>query len=167
VTPHTIPADPMARPTVIGHLVAEISALEAGKAFDVTLSEQAEDRRACQNRLLWAGWNRAYADATGHSVKWVHGAMKNDLLLPIKRACDHEPTRKRAEFEHEVLSLVADREKRIAVAYDFVRSRDIPVRLFAEWLSEYQRHAVEGGIILESTTDDARYALMEITRRAA
>ena len=147
------------RVDLIDRIADTLFNLPKERTWNVIIEAENETRRTIQNRLLWR-WHRQWAEHIGEQTKWAHGSTKLDLLLPLKLASDSARTRKRAEFEASVLALVPDREIKIGVAYDLVRSREIPVRLFADWLTDYKRVALQQGCFLKSKQDLEDEAMM-------
>lgn len=80
-----------------------------------------------------------------------------------------ESTQKRALFVDDVLSHVPERSVKIGVAYDMIRSKDISVKQFAEWLNIVQAMYVEQGLILECRNDvyDQAMGVKSEERKAA
>ena len=135
------------------------------------ISEREEDRRDVQNRLLHR-WCGQIDKSEGHERGYTFGRTKLDLLLPMKLADDNE--HERAVYEKGLIDggvafmLARDesgklnaRELRIEAAKDVIRSRDIRVRLFAEWLTAIQQQAAEQGVVLLSSEDERKEALYE------
>lgn len=140
--------------------------LPIDKPWTVTVEPQDTTRRTLQNKLLFR-WHRSWSDHNGEPVGWAHGVLKLDYLLPMKLASASVKTQKRAMFEASILAHVPLREHKIGAAYDLIRSHNIPVKLFAEWLDGYQRMAAEQGCILTSNADLLNAALMRDADRLA
>ena len=150
-------------------LQTTIDDLSPDKNWSVDITVADSLRRKIQNDLMWV-WHGQWADFNGHRVGWAHGSTKLELLLPIKLACESKPTRKSAVFEQRVLSCVPDYNDQIFAAYRLVRSKGIPLRVFADFLSAYQVFAGEQGCILTSNKQELDKALMRDVlndRRAA
>jgi len=148
-----------ARVTDIKRVATAISDLSLEKSWTVTITSADETRRAKQNSLLHR-WNKSWSDHNNERTGWAHGQAKYDWLLPLKLASESVKTRKRAEFEASVLAHIPLREHKIGAAYDLVRSRDIPVKLFAEWLTQYKNIAAAEGCLLTSNEDMLNDALL-------
>ena len=141
--------------------------LALDKAWAVNITQADNIRRTIQNDLMWV-WHGQWADFCGHkNPAYAHGATKLDLLLPIKLASESKPTRKSAVFEQRVLSYIPDRDDQVGAAYRLVRSKGIPLRVFAAYLSTYQNMAAEQGCILTSDKQMLNQALMTDRLREA
>jgi len=147
---------PETRASRLAELVRRASALPADELWRICFKKGAETRRAVQNRLLWV-WNGAAGKAHGYSPDYAHAVAKFDILLPMMLSW--EETHERAAFVSDVLEHVPARKHRLGVAHDMLRSSDLSVGRFAEWLSEYQRAEAEHGVHLTSSEDDLDKAL--------
>ena len=156
---YRLTTDAKNRSQVLQGLFQNIEELPLETEYDVILQTVSETRRDIQNRLTWR-WHRQWAEHNHEPVGWAHGSTKLYWLLPLKLSSEHIKTRKRAEFEKAVIDHIAREEIKIGVAYDLIHSRDIPVRLFADWLSEYKRSAAIQGCILRSKQDLEDEALL-------
>lgn len=133
-----------------------------GKKVEVSVGLAEEGRRSAQNRLNWL-WCGQIAQSQGVSPDYAHGWCKLDVGLPMQLA--DEKLHKRAAFVAEVLAHVPERKHKIAVVYDMLRSSDLSVKQFADYLTAVDQHFAAQGIVLLSPDDLRVTALME--RRAA
>ena len=147
------------RNRVIENMATAAGDLSLKTEWDVFFVAADESRRTLQNKLMWR-WHKQWDYFKHEKPGHAHGETKLDLLLPIKLGCDHPKTVKRAQFELAVLDHVPQREIKIGVAYDLIRSRDIPVKLFAEYLNAYKDMAGGQGCILRSRKDLEDEALL-------
>lgn len=122
----------------------------------VTVQQQKETRGDTQNRLMWV-WIGHIAKQQGYKPDELFSIFKLDYLLPIKLS--HDETHDRAAYEQEIITATAaymglrnrdttEREYQVKLAYDLIRSKNIPVRIFAEWVQAIEEYASEAGIIL-------------------
>lgn len=132
--------------------------------IDVTVSVHEENRRSAQNRLNWL-WCGQIGQSMGVSPDYAHGMSKLDILLPMSLA--DESLHKRAAFVKEILRHVRLRKHQIAVAHDMIRSRDLSVRQFAQYLTEFDQHYAAQGIVLVSPEDLRAQALYQQREKQA
>ena len=151
--PITLSVDPIQRVKELDTLHNTLDDLVTDKPWNVFIEPVDESRRTIQNELLWC-WHKEWAFHNGESVSWAHASTKLELLLPLKLASESKKHSKRGRFEQFILSHVPNYEYRIGAAYDQIRSKDIPLKMFAEWLSIYQRVASQNGLILTSIRED-------------
>lgn len=144
------------RHDVISHIQPFLLGLDAHTRYQVEVREAKQDRNQAQNRLMWR-WNGEIASETGTTADWVHGECKLMMLLPMRLTWDE--THARALFEQDVLSNCATYKVKVGAAYDLVRSSDLGVGRFAEYLTVVQRHYASQGIVLTSGDDVAALAI--------
>ena len=164
--PILISADPAKRIADLKIAHTALDNLPRGKEWSVS-AEESGTRRQAQNELLWC-WHREWAWHNGERVEWAHASTKYELLLPIKMAGKSRKHAIKGRFENYILSHVPNYEHRIGAAYEQIRSKDIPVKMFAEWLNVYQQMAADHGVRLASIREDLRdAALMEYAEKLA
>ena len=132
-------------------------------AIDVVITPHNETRRDKQNRLMWM-WNGQIAKAMGFSANYVHGMCKLDIGLPYMLT--DEALHKRAMFVSEVLDHVIERDIKIGVSFDMIRTRDLSVEQFAHYLTLVDTGMAENGVVLTSPDDLRAEALYRSTRDA-
>lgn len=133
--------------------------LPMDKTWLVSISEETERRRKLQSDLMWV-WHRQYGDYNKHSAKWSHCLIKHEILLPIKLSAESRRVREEAQLEKEILDYVTDYETMIKACFRVIDSHNQPLKLFAHFLTEYQQHASEQGLVLQSNRhqyDEAIY----------
>lgn len=138
------------RAGVIESCAEYMAELPLDHPYDVIIQDADESRRSAQLKLSWLWWGQI-AKCEGTTPDYVHGRLKLDVLHPLMLTW--ESTQKRALFVDEVLSHVPERSVKIGVAYDMIRSKDLTVKQFAEWLSIVQAMYAEQGLILECRND--------------
>lgn len=152
-------------PEVIAAIKSWIS-----NGVQIEVRKKRETRQQLQNRLA-KRWNKQLADHQGMTLDEMWGALKWDHLLPLKLADESEY--EDAVYEYSLVngaveSILAsgqlgdsDRELRIFAAERIVRSRNVGVQIFAQWLTHIQRAAAEQGCVLTSRQDELDYAIAE------
>lgn len=159
----------MSSPEAKAHCIGLVGNLNTDGAVEVVIREHQENRRDAQNRLMWH-WNREIAQQKKFSSKWAHGVSKLEMLLPLmfEWGAEDPEIMGRAEFIREVMSHIPAYKVKVGVAFDMVRSRDLSVVRFAQYLTEKERHWTEDGVRL-TTSEDYYYEAMglEKPRRAA
>jgi len=124
--------------------------------FRVIAEPIEETRRDAQNRLMWL-WNGQIGNELGHSPDYVHGETK--LIVGVPMWLANEKLYKRTAFVCEVLSRVVEYRHKVAVAYDMLRTKNLSVKLFAEYLNAVDMHYAEKGLALLSPDELAVVAL--------
>jgi len=140
-------------------LYDKLEDLPLDQEWDVVVTEAIKTREYIQNRLYWR-WLHQWAKHQGNSIDWQHGELKLGMLLPVKLACNYEKWRRQAEFEQHVMDSLSDYSYQVRAAYSIIRSKKIPVRVFADFLTEFKRTAAEQGCHLLSKRDMEMEALM-------
>lgn len=144
------------------NIISSINSL-LPKPVKVTVQQQKESRNESQNRLVWK-WVNQLAKHEGYKPDKMFSILKMDLLLPIKLS--HNETHDRGMYEQIVLDtcgetlklystqhkqeILSEYEYKLIVAYDIIRSRNVPVKIFSEWLDSIKERASEQGVYLKS-----------------
>ena len=149
------------RSNAIDRFCDDLFDLPNDQAFNVWAEPVSEARRDVQNKLMHR-WHKQWERHNNERSGWGHGWSKYTILLPMKLGCDHAKTVKRAQFEKYVLDHVPQYEVKIGAAYELVRSRDVPIALFAEFLTRYKNIAAEQGCQLRSLKDLEDAALLGV-----
>lgn len=134
--------------------------MDGETVFVIRACEKKETRRDAQNKLMWH-WNREIKEQYKISSKRAHGESKLDVLLPLmfQWGADDPAMMARAEFIQAVMDHIPDRRVKVGVAFDMVRSKDLTVSQFAEYLTEKERHWAQQGVRL-TTSDDLYFQAM-------
>ena len=120
-----------------------------------------QDRSDAQRALDWV-WNAQIAKESddNYSANYIHGLTKMIYLLPLYKTWG-DKRRKRAEFVETVLRQVVKYSHKVGTAYDMVRTKNLPIKQMAEYLTLKQNKYAELGIILESNDDLEFKSLMK------
>ena len=166
------------RATVAESIGAAIAGFPEGRKCNVVFQKIDETRNKLQNRL-WNRWCREYAEHAGHSGRdYVHGVLKNELVLPIKCGVDPEKfpdVYKRGRWERAFMGMfkigeiivLEEREVKltydhiVGLSFDNIRSKNLPVKVFGQCLEEFQRKAADDGCPLQSRSDLEREEMMK------
>ena len=151
--------NPAQRARGISNIMVTLNDLPVNEEWSVTISPARERRRKIQERLhhRWCGiWEKH----CGHQPGYGHAHTKLHILLPLKLSYDHEPTVQRAEIESEIISSVVDYKRKLLVAYDFIRSKDIPMKLYRDFLEAQKYDAAEQNCILTASEEMIHEAMM-------
>lgn len=129
--------------------------------WQICLSPMEKDRSAAQRALDWV-WNREIASRTdgSHSVKYIHGLTKLQILLPLYLEWGGK-REKRAIFLYQVINRLPNFAHKVGVAFDMVRTSDLTIKQMAEYLTKKQAKFAEQGIVLESNDDLEFKSLVE------
>lgn len=156
---------------------AALTELVSAGGCQVILDKRPEKRRDIQNRLVHV-FNGQIAKESGLDVGYSWGVLKLDLLLPIKNSSTLY--HKEAEKEHIIVvhaakyliqqqkQLSEDHEKlsyreiMIECAEEYIRSKDIDLEIFSEFIGAIQRYGAEAGIALQSNKEDLLIAMGDI-----
>lgn len=162
------------RATVITNINRVIDDLPVDKEWSVSIEAANETRRSKQNRIhrRWCGEIELHV---GQTPGYGHAHTKYHVLLPMKLSSDDKKIRERAEYECAYLEMIENvpqeylpdylahlspYERKLRSAYDHIRSKNITVKPFAEWLNEYKRQWAEQGLILICKSPNDHEALM-------
>ena len=132
----------------------------------VCLKPLEQDRSDAQRALDWV-WNAQIAKESddNYSANYIHGLTKMIYLLPLYKTWGDE-RRKRAEFVDSVLRQIVEYSHKVGTAYDMVRTKNLPIKQMAEYLTLKQNKYAELGIILESNDDLEFKSLMKSAKEA-
>ena len=141
----------------------------------ITLDTRRETRRDIQNRLAQV-FSGQIAKKEGLTPDYAWGMLKWDILRRIKYG--HEDLSFEAKKEEVIVIRTAkylresndndlnnnfehmtNREIIIECANEYVRSKDLPLDIFAEFITAIQAYGTEIDLVLESNKEDLFYAL--------
>lgn len=138
-------------------LSAVMSAVDIG-GKQVRICEEGDERKAtaeersdAQRALDWV-WNRQIGKHVNNRPEWVHGESKLSILLPMYYTFG-DARRKRAEHLNQIMSHLTEYKYKVSYAFDSVRTKTLPVKQMAEYLTEKQYQYAQKGIVLESNSD--------------
>lgn len=161
------PEDPEYRKSVEDRSVATTEVCDwvvesdENTSFLVTASEPETTRKSLQNRLMWR-WNKDTGKHYGWSANYAHGWNKLNILLPLRLSWGS--TYKRAMGERAVADALIQNvsyEWAVFNSIDNIRSKDLSVREFAEYLTQMQRYHGEHGCSLFTREDELFFLLMK------
>lgn len=146
------------RDSVLNNVLEFVKSHPIDQRLQITVQDHEESRRDIQNRLMWA-WHNEYGKHMGHTPDHMHAEIKMTILLPLLRGWDKHSNR--AKVIDFVLDSIDKYEHKLFIAYDMIRSSDLNITQFAEFLSAYQRYAAEQGCVLSGREDDLLAAMGE------
>ena len=151
---------------------AAISKRLDGGGCQIILDERPEKRRDVQNRLAHI-WKGQIAEKMGYENSYVWGMLKYDILLPLKAADERlheEAMREQTVVVHTAKYLMEQERVRtksdssyipvewrqliIECAEEYIRSNDIYLDVFSEYLFHIQAFAAKDGLELRSTKEE-------------
>ncbi len=144
------------------YITASLGVVES---VHVRVDHTKPSRRSIQNRLAHR-WKAEIGNHMGMDLNDVWSMLKYDYLLPLKLSDEKEY--ERAVFEMQVIDAAVDmliirdetlskRELTLSVAFDTIRSNNISVKLFSQWLRVVRHAASEQGIYLTTREDELNY----------
>jgi len=114
----------------------------------LTLEEYDPDRNLSQNGLMWIR-NRRVSKETGKGINYVHAISKRDVLLPYMLGVERHHAR--AKMISDDIKGNAENLSLLKV-FDLVRSSDLSVAEFAEYMDMYQMYwGLNAGIVLKDS----------------
>lgn len=153
-----LPTDELKRLKSIRDLMNRALELPDTTDYQITIDLFDEKRRTVQNRLYFA-WLREAGDHHGHTVGYMHGETKLEILQPMKLAWPK--THQQAMDDQQYLDMVIDYEARVKLSERIVRTSQgsLSVAQFADFLTAFQRDEAQKGLILVCKNDKEKSAL--------
>ncbi len=161
----TLRKDGDSRPHVLAGLINTLQELPEDRNLNVTIKEGMEARRSVQNRLYQSAIGQVRKQ-TGIDLSVIAGKCKKEILLPLKfvsaATLKDNDLKEQAEFERDLCELCAKRYDgdNLFVSYDrAVRSRNLRVRLFAEYVDDFLIYWQGQGVNFILSAEDEQRAL--------
>lgn len=137
--------NPENRANVINYMTRTLAQLPIDESYSVSVSELKENRRLAQNRLMWV-WNTEIGQEYGKPAEQAHNESKLEILHPLMLEIDR--LRDVAIEHRDIIAALGRYEQRVLVAGCMIRTKDLYVREFRDYLERMQIVWAERGFVL-------------------
>lgn len=143
--------DPRNRTSVLESLASRLKELPLETAYTVNVDALQESRRVHQNALMWV-WNAEGAQFYGEDNVYMHGLNKLKCLYPLMLSWDKH--REAAMRFRDIVRFVTEPEAAYWLADQTLRTKNLTVKQFAEYLSAVQLYWGQQGLNLTTLVDE-------------